>query len=189
MIRLHSSVVVGGSLSWTVGFFYNSVKSPFQVVIIFNSCCSTQSNPFSAFMFGDQLTFLPVFAADGTAVIARVFSAAALVLDKEEANSRADRIVSVASDVVTSALVDGCSTRGVCYHGCPEEDQRHRKYISWDRNRTKFCIIQDYLGQNPLFGPEELKRIFRISRQSYDQIRNYLCRVQPFFHDGVDATR
>jgi hypothetical protein len=54
---------------------------------------------------------------------------------------------------------------------------------------AKFCIAKDYLGPNPSFGPDELKRIFRVSRQNYDGLRNYLCHVQTFFHDGVDATR
>jgi hypothetical protein len=30
-----------------------------------------------------------------------------------------------------------------------------------------FCISKDYLGPDPSFGPEELKRIFCISRRNY----------------------
>jgi len=136
-------------------------------------------------MSGDKVDILLLIAAAGAAVIAGLFSAAALALDEDEANSRSDQIVSVATQIVTSALIDG----GVHLHGILEQDQCPRRYICWDRNRAKFCIAKDYLGPNPSFGPDELKRIFRVSRQNYDGLRNYLCHVQTFFHDGVDATR
>jgi hypothetical protein len=56
-----------------VGVFANLLKIPFQVVIIFDSCCSTQSNPLSTFMSGNKLDLLPFIAATGAAVIAGVF--------------------------------------------------------------------------------------------------------------------
>jgi hypothetical protein len=100
----------------------------------------------TAFMSGDKPTILPLFAAAGAAVIAVVFSAAALALDEEEANSRADQIISVTSDIVKSTLTDGWSTCGVLHHGCQQEDQCPRKYIWWDRNRAKLCISKIILA-------------------------------------------
>jgi hypothetical protein len=118
-------------------------------------------------MSGDKVDILLLIAAAGAAVIAGLFSAAALALDEDEANSRSDQIVSVATQIVTSALIDGRSTHGVHLHGIPEQDQCPRSYICWDRNRAKFCITKDYLGPNPSFGPDEFKRIFSLSRQNY----------------------
>jgi len=89
-------------------------------------------------MSSNKPNFLPFFASASVAGVAGVYSTAALALDEEEANGRTDQILLVASDVVTSAFIDGCSTPGVFLHGFPEEDQCPRKYTCWDRKRVLY---------------------------------------------------
>jgi hypothetical protein len=45
-----------------------------------------------------------------------------------------------------------------------------------------------YLCTIPAFSLDDFKRIFRVSCSTYDSIRNYLCGMIPFFHDGLDVT-
>jgi len=47
---------------------------------------------------------------------------------------------------------------------------------------------QDCLGAIPSFGLDYFKRIFRVSRFSYDAIPNYLCSNVSFFQEGFDVT-
>jgi len=46
-----------------------------------------------------------------------------------------------------------------------------------------------YLEPEPTFGTHIFKRIFCLSRSNYDRLHDYLCLVQPFFRNGIDATR
>jgi hypothetical protein len=134
-------------------------------------------------------TFLPIFAVAGATFVASVFSAAAVALDEEEALNREEGIISVAADAIASSLVNVCSKRAGGCHSTAMNDKHPRKYICWDRQRAKFYILQDYLGPQPTVRPDDFKRIFRVSQMNYDQLHNYLCHVEPFFWDGIDATR
>jgi hypothetical protein len=135
----------------------------------------------------DKSTFLPLVTAAGCAVVACAFSAAALAIDEEESNNWANNIISLTSEVVASSLIEG--HKRTISNVERNEGHTRRRYVSWDRLRAKFCIMQDYLGAKPTFGPDDFRRIFRLSRTNYDKIRSYLCSVQPFLRDGFDATK
>jgi hypothetical protein len=62
-----------------------------------------------------------------------------------------------------------------------------RRLIIFDQERARECIVQDYLGLQPTFGSDDLKRIFRVSQTNYDLIHNYLGGVQSFFKDGCQV--
>jgi hypothetical protein len=49
--------------------------------------------------------------------------------------------------------------------------------------------MSDYLGESPKFALDDFKRIFRVSRSTYDNIRNYLGRTDIFFQDGYDSVQ
>ena len=70
-------------------------------------------------------------------------------------------------------------------------DDRPRKklYITWDRERARQSIADDYLGPLPTFNKDGFKRMFRISRRNYENLRTLLCARDPFFRDTFDATR
>jgi hypothetical protein len=70
-------------------------------------------------------------------------------------------------------------------------DDRPRKklYITWDRERARQSIADDYLGPLPTFNEDGFKRMFRISRRNYENLRTLLCARDPFFRDTFDATR
>jgi hypothetical protein len=55
-----------------------------------------------------------------------------------------------------------------------------RRYILWDRDRAHACIMDDYLGPVPRFNEDGFKRMFCISRQNYERIRNILCQSDVF---------
>jgi hypothetical protein len=48
--------------------------------------------------------------------------------------------------------------------------------------------MADYFGELPRFSPDDFKRIFRISRSRYHELRNILCAGNVFFRERVDAT-
>jgi hypothetical protein len=64
---------------------------------------------------------------------------------------------------------------------------RKKSYIMWDRDRARECIMEDYLGNVPRFNDVGFKRMFRVSRQKYDELRSILCNSDPFFRDSIDA--
>ena len=64
-----------------------------------------------------------------------------------------------------------------------------RRLVFWDRERARACILKDYLGPAPTFSLDEFKRIFRISRSTYNDLRNQLCAHDPFFRDGFDNSK
>jgi hypothetical protein len=64
-----------------------------------------------------------------------------------------------------------------------------RRLVFWDRQRAEQCINDDYLGPSPRFSLDDFKRMFRVSRVMYNEIRNILCAADPFFRDGFDATK
>lgn len=133
-------------------------------------------------------SFVPVLLAAGAALVASIFSAAAIALDEDQAFKREEGAIFAAASVIACNLLDGRSTKKRV--GDKSDDlQRPRKYVCWDRQRAKFCINMDYLGPHPTFGPDDFQRIFRVSRTTYDRLHNYLCEMQPFFRDGIDATK
>jgi hypothetical protein len=40
-----------------------------------------------------------------------------------------------------------------------EASARQKRYIFWDWERARTCILDDYLGSHPFFGPDDFKRI------------------------------
>ncbi len=128
---------------------------------------------------GDQS--FPVVLAAGALVFAGILSAAALAIDEDEYNRHQN--LEAAAEVITSTLV-------ALRHKHPrsEGEEHPTRSICWDRDRTKRCIEQDYLGALPSFGIDDFKRIFRVSRANYDRLSNYLCATQPFFSDGFEIT-
>jgi hypothetical protein len=114
-----------------------------------------------------------------------LFSAAATALEEDEATSCTHRAIAVASDVIEGTLVEGRSKRPNTAEATTDEaDVVKRRFIFYDYERARACIQQDYLGEDPSFGPDDFKRMFRVSRATYDRIWNYLSRVQSFFRDG-----
>jgi hypothetical protein len=137
----------------------------------------------------DKTTFLPlVAAAAGTVLIAGVFSAAAVALDEEDRERTTSQNIGIATDVISSNLMDGHSKRHGSNCSGDQTENKTSRFICWDRQRAKLCVMKDYLGSQPTFGPEDFKRVFQVSRHTYDQLRNNLCHVQPFFWCGFDAT-
>jgi hypothetical protein len=110
-------------------------------------------------------------------------------LADEEAdnNDAADAAIERASSVIAACLYSGRSSKRGTVD--VEAGIRRKKYIRWDRDRAKSSILDDYLGAHPSFGPEDFKRMFRVSRATYEQLRQVLCREDVFFRDGVDVTK
>jgi hypothetical protein len=63
---------------------------------------------------------------------------------------------------------------------------RKKKYINWDRDRARQCIQEDYLEPVPRFNQDDFMRMFRVSCQNYEKIRNILCQSDCFFSDTYD---
>jgi hypothetical protein len=55
-----------------------------------------------------------------------------------------------------------------------------RRLVFWDSQRAEQCINDDYLGPSPRFSLDDFKRMFRVSRVMYNEIRNILCAAVPF---------
>jgi len=130
----------------------------------------------------DASTSLPVFVAAMSVLVVGMLSAVSLVLDEEE------YLVNVqsAAEIIASSLVLHRSKWQSAVVGCGRSIRRC--YIEWDRERAHRCIVQDYLCAVHAFSLDDFKRIFRVSRSTYESLRNYLCAMVPFFRDGVDVT-
>ena len=74
---------------------------------------------------------------------------------------------------MASSLMEGWK------HVDMNEGHMRRRYVGWDQLRAKFCIMQDYLGPEPTFGLDDLEVFLQISCANHDEIRSYLCSVQP----------
>jgi len=59
---------------------------------------------------------------------------------------------------------------------------KRRKFICYDRKRTRDAIMMDYLGDNPIFDSKRFQRMFRISRKVYDQVKIISQASDPFFN-------
>ncbi len=62
-----------------------------------------------------------------------------------------------------------------------------KTYNNWGRDWARQCIQQDYFGPVPRFNQNDFKRMFRVSNQNYERIRNILCQSDSFFSDTYDA--
>jgi hypothetical protein len=73
--------------------------------------------------------------------------------------------------------------------GSPVDDSLlpvKRRLIFWDHQRAEH---DDYLGPSPRFSLDDFKRMFRVSRVMYNDIRNILSAAEPFFRDGFDVMK
>ncbi len=128
----------------------------------------------------------PVFALGASALLCiGLFSAAVSILLEEEEEQ--NRLVAAATEVIPGTLLELRKRQG-----CSHEDDNmlpvKRKIIFWDRERAESSIQSDYLGPSPRFSMDDFKRMFRMSRVMYNDIRNILCATDPFFRDGFDIT-
>ncbi len=130
---------------------------------------------------------LPFIAVAGVAVVTALFSAAAAALEEDEADNGSDKAIVAAAEVIGQALVDGRTKRRKKGEA-DEAGNGKRRYIFYDYERARASIQQDFLGPDPTFGPDDFKRMFRVSRATYDTLRNYLSGVQSFFRDGKQVT-
>jgi hypothetical protein len=127
--------------------------------------------------------FTPLLAAGGALLLFGIASFVALIAEEEDADNA--RKVEILARGVTTALL-------TLHNGGDSPDDeppRKRRFILWDHDRAKRCIMADYLGEAPKFALDDFKRIFRVSRSSYDNIRNYLGRTDNFFRDGYDSVQ
>jgi len=126
---------------------------------------------------------VPLILAGSVSLFVFVIAAAAVPLEEEENIT----LVNEAARVTGSTLV---ALRSRKRHSIPDGDGRvtRRRVILWDRQRAQQCIEQDYLGPTPAFGLDDFKRIFRVSRSSYDVIKRCVCEMDLFFRDGLDVT-
>jgi len=139
-------------------------------------------------MADDESGFIPIAIAASTTVIAGLWSAAALVVDEDAKRSEVSRNkTDQASEAIAACLYSGRNKKSS--NTVFEDERVKKKFICWERNRAKSCILDDYLGANPSFGVEGFKRIFCVSRTTYERIRQQLCNTDPFFRDGMDVTK
>ena len=127
---------------------------------------------------------LPLLVAAVVSLFVYVLAAASLALDEEECVSH---IAEVAQGIGIAVVQNRWRKR----HRRVDDDVvrvTRRRFICWDRERANQCIQQDYLGANPIFGLDDFKRIFRVSRSSYDALKSFLCLDDKFFIDGTDIT-
>ena len=133
----------------------------------------------------DLSSSFPLIIAGIASLLVYVVAAAAAVLEEEEYAA----YVNVAAQVIASSLVSFRSRK----HGLDGNDDDNlrvsrRRLILWDRDRASRCIEQDYLGTAPSFGLDDFKRIFRVSRSTYDSLKRYLIGADGFFREGLDVT-
>jgi hypothetical protein len=137
----------------------------------------------------DLSTEFVIGAAAAARLVLGIFSAAAAFIDEDDANGMRDKETAVACEVIADNLLKGRAKREQIGELTLDEVVAvKRRFVYWDGKRARECIAQDYLGVQPTFGPDEFKRIFRISWANYDEIHNYLCGVQSFFKDGHQVT-
>jgi hypothetical protein len=125
----------------------------------------------------------PLLAASGALLLLGIASISAAMLEEEEEAAAAAHRVLIVAEAVRDNLVATRRPRPITDDGPPQK----KRYIKWDRDRARHCIMDDYLGDLPRFSLDDFKRIFRISRHRYEEIRSYLCRTDSFFQAGYDA--
>jgi len=125
----------------------------------------------------------PLLAASRALLLLGIASISAAMLEEEDEAAAAAHRVLIVAEAVRDNLVATRRPRPITDDGPPQK----KRYIKWDRDRARHCIMDDYLGDLPRFSLEDFKRIFRISRHCYEEIRSYLCRTDSFFQAGYDA--
>jgi len=127
---------------------------------------------------------VPLFVAAVLSIFVYVISAASVALEEEEYVAH----IAEVAHVIGEALV---RHRWSKWHPNSNDEEirvTRRHLICWDRERAEQCIRQDYLGECPKFGLADFKRIFRVSRTSYDALKSLICQEDKFFVDGFDIT-
>jgi hypothetical protein len=135
---------------------------------------------------GNDTPFL-LLASAGAIVAVALLAAVAMALDEEEAGNHVDLTWEAATATIVTDLMAGRSKRGIIAD--KEGLDKIRKFTYCYRDRAATCIQQDFLGSQPSFGPNDFKRIFRISQSIYDWIHNYLCGCNSFFKDGFEVIK
>jgi len=137
----------------------------------------------------DLSTEFVIGAAAAASLVVGILSAAAAFIDEDDANGMRDKATAVACEVIADNLLKGRTKRErIGELTLDKVVAVKRRFVYWDCEWARECIAQDYLGVQPTFGPDDFKRIFRVSQANYDEIHNYLCGVQSFFKDGHQVT-
>ncbi len=103
----------------------------------------------------------PLLAASGALLLLGIASISAASFhfsrleEEEEAAAAAHRVMIVA-EAVRDNLVATRRPRPIADNGPPQK----KRYIKWDRDRARHCIMDDYLGDLPRFSLDDFKRIF-----------------------------
>ena len=127
---------------------------------------------------------VPLFVAAVLSIFLYVILAASVALEKEEYVAH----IAEVAHVIGEALVRHRWSKRRPNINDEEIRVTRRRLICWDRERAEQCIRQDYLGECPKFGLDDFKRIFRVSRTSYDALKSLICQENKFFVDGFDIT-
>ena len=127
---------------------------------------------------------VPLFVAAVLSIFVYVTSAASVALEEEEYVAH----IAEVAHVIGEALVRHRWSKRRPNSNDEEIRVTRRRLICWDRERAEQCIRQDYLGECPKFGLDDFKRIFRVSRTSYDALKSLICQEDKFFVDGFDIT-
>ena len=131
----------------------------------------------------EDLSNAPLLVAGTVSLFVFLLSAAFVAMEEEEQTA----ITKEAALVIGTSLV---ALRSRKRQSTSSDDGRitRRRVFMWDRQRAEQCIEQDYLGSSPTFGIDDFKRIFRVSRTSYEVIKRCVCEADLFFCDGFDIT-
>jgi hypothetical protein len=122
-------------------------------------------------------SLVPLLAAAGAIVVAGLAAAVAVVVEEEEV----DRL-SLAAEAITNSVL------ALRKRQRPDNQEPvKRRFILWDRSRAGACIMADYLGILPRFCLDDFKRIFRVSRSTYEELKNIVCATNVFFRERLDA--
>jgi hypothetical protein len=124
-----------------------------------------------------------LLAASGALFLLGIASVLAAMLEEEEEAAAATHRVLIVAEAVRDNPVATRHPRPIA----DDEPPQKKRYIKWDRDRARHCIMDDYLGDLPRFSLDDFKRIFRISCHRYEEICSYLCRTDSFFQAGYNA--
>jgi len=102
----------------------------------------------------DELS--PFLAASGALLLLGIASISAAMLEEEEEAAAAAHRVMIVAEAVRDNLVATRRPRPIADNGPPQK----KRYIKWDRDRARHCIMDDYLGDLPRFSLDDFKRIF-----------------------------
>ena len=107
--------------------------------------------------------------------VTAVVAASAVALDEGELEEEVDkRVAEEKIDLLADAVGAMRRIKRRCADG---NGKKHKRY---DYGRAHRCIQQDYLGEDALFG-DKFERIFRITREMYDDIKRIASESDDFF--------